>query len=498
MSILSLAKLLKQKSRLRSILDGLIEPDDGVCIQDPDGILLYGSIPPLVSERFPVFQNESVMGWVSGGKNPDALANLLAYAAEQESEKKTLAAELVERYRELNRLYHLSENLSSSPFPDAIARSALEEATHMISANAGMVLLKGEENDPLQKIAEWGTSYQLVPQAPVIDLALVTGRAGLANAVPGDAYFYETQGKDISILCAPLKTEKSMLGVILLIDTSERFFSAGELKLLNTIAQQTAPAVEIARLYLIELEKMQIEREFQMAREVQESLLPPQLPQIEGWKFNRLWRPAHNVSGDFYDVIHEGPHQLGLVIADITDKGLPASLFMVFVRSVLRASITRGGTPAEAITHANQVVCQDSYQGLFSTLFYARLETDCGKITYVNAGHPSPLLYRSAQDEVQMLQRTGMPLGVEVDTTFYDQTAQLDPGDFILFYTDGVTEAINSAEKEFGLERLKTEVHHLCHLTTEEILAGLEKVLTEFIAPQPVSDDVTMMIVKRV
>jgi len=519
-----LAKLLRKNGPLDSILSGGLAPAAGVTIEAEDGTLLWGALPTAGSEALPalaqgaylavrapvgepVLLDGQVVGWVCGGANPAALAELLAFAAHQENEKKAVAAELLDRYRELNLLYHLSETLgaSTSPqgggastYPQAIAHAALAEAIRLIPAAAGLVLLKQAGQAAPRTIAAWGADYSLVPHCGLVARVLQSGKAELANASVGDACFSEDLGQLISLVAAPLKTEKNILGALLLIDQPGRVFSAGELKFLNTIAQQAAPLIEVSRLYQIELEQAAIERELQMARQVQESLLPPDLPRIAGWQFNRRWRPAHGVSGDFYDVIAEGRQTLGLVIADITDKGMAASLFMVFVRSALRASVTRRGSPAQAINHTNRVICLDSVEGLFATLFYARLHTGSGKIAYVNAGHPPPLLYRRAQDELLLLVRTGMALGVDVDVNYACETIQLEPGDFIVFYTDGIIEATDLAQNEYGLERLQAEVRQYRDASTEEILDGLERSLAQYCAGQPAADDVTLMVVKRV
>jgi sigma-B regulation protein RsbU (phosphoserine phosphatase) len=234
-----------------------------------------------------------------------------------------------------------------------------------------------------------------------------------------------------------------------------------------------------------------------MARQVQESLLPTDMPQIAGWDFARLWRPAREVSGDFYDMIDEGPGRLGLVIADITDKGMPASLFMAFTRTALRASIGHNETPAEAVCEANKLICQDSFESLFATLFYARLATSSGELTYVNAGHNPALLYRLQQDEILPLKRCGLPLGVEITSTYEQRSVELQPGDFVLFYTDGFTEAINTSNEEFGIDRLVGLVYELRKCSAVDILSGLEAAFSAYADPAQSFDDITMMTVKR-
>ncbi len=513
MAAFSLSKLIKKNGALASILGSLPGVGGNFGILDAAGGLVWGSPAQQGASRAAVELDGQTIGWVAGGQNPDALAALLTYAAGQEQEKKTLASELLERYRELNLLYRLAEILGASPHPGAIAAAALAEAAHIIPAEAGLVLLRSDGKEAqraggkealraggkevLQPAAAWGSPLSLAPGCPLVEGVLASGQPALGNAIPGEACFNGSDIGLVSAACAPLKTEKTTLGVIVLAAAPERAFSAGELKLLNAIAQQTAPLIEVSRLYQVELEKARFERELQMARQVQESLLPQRMPAVPGWQFERRWSPARDVSGDFYDVIEEGPQRLGLVIADITDKGLPASLFMVFVRSALRASITRSAPPERAMINANRVICEDSYEGLFATLLYGRLNTASGELAYVNAGHPPALLYRRAQDDIQLLERTGMALGVDDGVNYTQRSARLEPGDFLLFYTDGVIEATGPQRQEFGLERLKAEVYRLRASSAAGLLDGLEQALADYTAPLPAEDDVTLMVVKR-
>jgi sigma-B regulation protein RsbU (phosphoserine phosphatase) len=234
-----------------------------------------------------------------------------------------------------------------------------------------------------------------------------------------------------------------------------------------------------------------------MARQVQESLLPLELPDIPGWAIARRWQPAREVAGDFYDVIPENGQTLGLVIADVTDKGMPASLFMAFTRSVLRASIHSGLEPASIIANANRSICQDSHEGLFTTLVYARLDPGTGALTYVNAGHNPPLLYHADSGVVDLLRRTGLPLGVDEDALYTQKTVQIQPGERLLFYTDGITEAINPAQQEFGIERLKNYVAALNGSTVDETLGRLLIEMDEFTDHAQSLDDVTLLAIHR-
>jgi phosphoserine phosphatase RsbU/P len=499
---ISLQKLLAPKRDLYRILSDLLRGSAGsISIFDSQERVLFGTGTTASSEKTPIVFEEQTLGWVeaddSSVVNTAALANLLAFLAGQEIQKKSLAAELVDRYRELNLHYHLTERLSAAAQPEPIARLAIEEAMRMIPASFGLVLLAQAEISALKLIAVSSQVQLTFTPCCLVEQVIASGKAELANAVSSREYFLDMPETIISVLCAPLKTEKNILGAILLVREHDQSFSAGDLKLLNTIAMQTAPAIEISRLYQLALEKVRLEREMQMARQVQESLLPVEIPRPPGWSIATRWQPAREVSGDFYDIIDEVPGRLGLVIADVTDKGMPASLFMAFVRTALRASVRYNGTPAESIAYANQLVCRDSYEGLFTTLIYARLQVENGEVEYVNAGHNPPLYYHARTRTLKQLTRTGLPIGVDEEAVYSFQMEKLEPGDFILFYTDGITEAINENEEEFGLERLTASLTVLSDCQVEQILDGLERDLAEFTSSAIAADDITMMVVKR-
>ena len=233
-----------------------------------------------------------------------------------------------------------------------------------------------------------------------------------------------------------------------------------------------------------------------MAREVQASFLPCETPQVPGWEFVARWQPAREVAGNYYDFIPLDGGELGLVIADVSDKGMPAALFMALTRSIVRASVGRAPSPADGIAHANQLICADSTGGMFVTLFYALLNPAIGEMTYVNAGHNPPLLCHADQDQVTQLARTGMALGVVEDTPFEQHTLRLNPGDFILFYTDGVTDATDAHLQDFGMERLQRVILDHRHAHAADVMAALEQAIGDFACSTAPFDDMAMVVMK--
>jgi sigma-B regulation protein RsbU (phosphoserine phosphatase) len=176
-----------------------------------------------------------------------------------------------------------------------------------------------------------------------------------------------------------------------------------------------------------------------MARKVQSGLLPQEIPQVRGWEFATLWKPARQVGGDYYDFIPVHGGKTGLVIADVTDKGLGAALFMASTRSVLRASVPMAVSPAEGIRTANSLLSDESRDVLFVTLLYAQIDPVEGTFKYVNAGHNPPLLFhkKNGSGFLTQLQVSGMALGVDPDASYEEFEVNLHPGDFVLLYTDG-------------------------------------------------------------
>jgi sigma-B regulation protein RsbU (phosphoserine phosphatase) len=300
-----------------------------------------------------------------------------------------------------------------------------------------------------------------------------------------------------SILCVPLRIKDRVLGAVYVDNRLHiGIFAEADLDLLTSIASSAAIAVENARLYQVAVEKGRMERELQVAREVQADLLPHATPQVPNWEFAARWQPAREVAGDYYDFIPGDGRQLGVVIADVSDKGMPAALFMALTRSIVRASVDRATSSAEGITHANRLICADSTGGMFVTLFYMLLDPAAGEVTYVNAGHNPPLLYRAEQDELTQLARTGMALGVMEDAQFEQRTLHLHPEDFLLLYTDGVTDATDAQGQDFGMERLLHTVVEHADGPAADIVSALEQAVAGFTHSSARFDDITIVAAK--
>lgn len=241
--------------------------------------------------------------------------------------------------------------------------------------------------------------------------------------------------------------------------------------------------------------------ELQIAADIQKSFMPEKIPQIGGFDIAARTVMAKEVGGDFFDVI---PFEimaldsgtLGLLVADVSGKGVPAALFMALSRIVVRVNALWHRDPAKAIFDANNIITEDSKSGMFVTLFFGILSESDRTLTYVNAGHNPPILYRSGDKTTEQLILTGIVLGAVENQEYTSRTLPIYPGDIIVMYTDGVTEAINTGNELFGEDRLGTIIRDHAHLPAREILERILSAVEEFSKDMPQFDDITLLVIK--
>ena len=243
-------------------------------------------------------------------------------------------------------------------------------------------------------------------------------------------------------------------------------------------------------------EKERVEKELEIARGIQQSFLPEAPPAIEGVDLAALNLPAKEVGGDFYDFIPVGSQKWGLVIADVSGKGVPAALFMALSRTLVRANVSDSVTVSEAIHKTNSLIAENDRSNMFVTLFYGVLDPVKMTLTYVSAGHNPPFMLRKGGNDIIMLKARGVALGVVPDIGLEEKEIKLDTGDIVVLYTDGVTEAINGREEQFGQDRVITITEKSRNWTAAEIIQQIKDRVLEFSQGQPQFDDITLMVLK--
>lgn len=296
------------------------------------------------------------------------------------------------------------------------------------------------------------------------------------------------------LFCVPLLVKSDLYGLLLVQETPGGLrFRTRRLEIIHGIAQQAALAIQNDRLQKEMVLREHLETEVQLARQIQQTFIPETLPVYPGWDIAACWRTARQVGGDFYDVFELDEKRLGLFIADIADKGIPAALFMALTRTLVRAAVTETESPAQALSRINDLLIPDTQQGMFVTAVYAVLSLETGELTYANAGHNPPLWLHLGDGSVERLTRTGMALGVMEGAPITQRTIRLEPGDCVLFYTDGLTESFSQTGEMYGEDRLRTTLSALSACSAQQMLDAIEAALEEFVASLPPADDLTML-----
>ncbi len=296
-------------------------------------------------------------------------------------------------------------------------------------------------------------------------------------------------------LIVPLVSQGELVGMINLGPRlSEQEYSSDDRKLLADLAAQAAPAVRVAQLarqqQIEARERERIEQELRVARLIQQTLLPQSLPELADWQVAVHWQPARAVGGDFYDFIELPDGRMAFIIADVTDKGVPAALVMATTRTLLRAAAERLASPGEVLERVNELLCPDIPERMFVTCLYAVLDPATGRLHYANAGHDVPYL-RTADGMVE-LRATGMPLGLLPGMHYEEKEAILNAGDEVLFYSDGLVEAHDPAGEMFGFPRLKALIGD--HDGNASLIDHLLTAMEEFTGAEwEQEDDVTMV-----
>ena len=258
-------------------------------------------------------------------------------------------------------------------------------------------------------------------------------------------------------------------------------------------------AIESVRdMTLLRRTELTLERskaELRIASDIQRSFLPEHIPPLAGFDMAAVSIPAMEVGGDFYDFI-PGDGSVGMVIADVSGKSIPAALFMALSRTIVRANATHHERGIDVLQEANDMISADSRSGMFVTLFYGVLDQSSRNLVYANAGHPPPILLREGSDEIVNLDVTGIALGAISGVKYEERKVALFPGDMVILYTDGVTEAINSNVEQYGLKRLCSVAQRYRHLSAQGLIEKTLEDITHFSGDQAQFDDITMIIAK--
>ena len=301
----------------------------------------------------------------------------------------------------------------------------------------------------------------IAPNDPILAyLASVSGVVEVEKLDLDSPALTEMREAGVKLL-VPLVSQGELIGLLNLGPRlSQQEYSADDRKLLSDLATQTAPAVRVAQLVRQQQqeakERERIEQELRVASLIQQTLLPKSVPELPGYEVAAYYQPAREVGGDFYDFLDLEDGRFGLVVGDVTDKGVPAALVMATTRTMLRAAAGRLLSPGEVLRRVNDVLVQDIPPNMFVTCLYAILDTESGRLVYANAGHDLPYRRRAGRsDGAEELRARGMPLGLMPGMGYEEKEIVLEKGESVLFYSDGLVEAHDKRREMFGFPRLQ-------------------------------------------
>jgi sigma-B regulation protein RsbU (phosphoserine phosphatase) len=301
-----------------------------------------------------------------------------------------------------------------------------------------------------------------------------------------------------TVLAAPMRNPKgTIIGVVQLLNKRGGPFTSRDERLLTAMAAQAAISIENARLYEQEIQQRLTNQELETARRIQQSFLPQEVPQYQGWDCGAFWRPMREVAGDFYDFYTLPDGRLALVIADVSGKGVPAALFMALSVTVLRFAMGLNFSPDELMDRANRAIVSDQQSKMFATVFVGYLDLESSSLEFASAGHNPPLLYRAATGRCEYLETMGVAMGLFKDADYAEKSVTLEEGDVLVLYTDGITEVIDADEEEFGEDRLEKLVIQHASLSAQDLTDLIIDAACDFALEEGVVDDETLVVIKR-
>lgn len=329
----------------------------------------------------------------------------------------------------------------------------------------------------------------------IIGHVAVSGEPVISPAVRRDPRYVNAREETRSEMVAPIISNDEVIGVFDLESDQLNAYDDDDLQVLLLLASQVAIIIEKVMLHEQLIEKKRLEVQLEVARQVQLELLPASDPKVEGFDICAWNFSTEEVSGDYYDWVSIYEDQIGLVIADVSGKGVPAALLMAFLRASLRAAIHIGYAPHISMAKVNYLLWESIERNQFVTAFYGVLDASNKTLAYTNAGHNPPLLM-NADGTAHFMERGGLPLGMFRNTRYYEYYQSIEPGQILVLYTDGVTEASNLKEEEYGRERLERSVRDNRHLSARELITAIQQDVNIWTDGRGASDDMTFFIIK--
>ncbi|HVG34864.1 MAG TPA: SpoIIE family protein phosphatase [Pyrinomonadaceae bacterium] len=374
-----------------------------------------------------------------------------------------------------------------------------------VPADRCLIMMRDEGSEELKvSVAQLrdrqGKVGEIRVSRTIMDEVIGKGKSVLTSDAQHDPRFMSStttlQGIH-SVLAVPLGVGEKVFGIIYADSPiAEGRFTEDHLKVLTTLASVAAIRVENARLLEEQIDRQRLEHELQLASEIQQRFQPTAPPQVPGYELQGISFPCYEIGGDYYDFIEREDGRLIITLGDVSGKGTAAALLMSSLHAAVHAQAASHDSLVDTISAVNRYLADNIPPNRFVTLFYAELNPQTGALSFLNAGHNPPLIVHQA-GTVEQLSSGGLPLGIKPDAVFREGRTQLQPGDVLVIYSDGVSEAGNPQGEEFGVKRLSDTVMRNIEASASGIRDRIESALTKFSEGTAAADDITLVIVKR-
>jgi sigma-B regulation protein RsbU (phosphoserine phosphatase) len=428
-----------------------------------------------------------------------------------------------DRIKELSALFKLSSLLTRAPGLERVLAAVLDTAIDTLELDCGSIVLMPDDSDDVSGnneadlvlmaarglSAEWLADPRPLSKDRIFDRLALNGDVVVSSDLQNDARVNEPSRLGVERLGAAIHAgmvfKGRPIGVIRLYSRTPREFEVAEQQVLRSIAQQAAVAVQQARLLKIEQEEQRIQRQIQLAADVQRRMLPRGVPNIRGLDVAARYIPSFELGGDFYDFIDLNGH-FGLVVGDVVGKGVAAALLMSAVRASLRAHAEGVYDLDTVVSKVNMALCRDTLDNEFATLWYGVIDPNTLRLTYCSAGHEPPLVIRvplhraPTSADIDELSVGGMVVGIDRSQRYQRAVYDLHPGDVVIAYTDGMTDQTNFRKEKFGKKRLRQAILDTLAAEPEATAAAIaERILwhlRQFAGLAPRADDETLVVVR--
>ncbi|MCI0693552.1 SpoIIE family protein phosphatase [candidate division KSB1 bacterium] len=406
---------------------------------------------------------------------------------------------------ELSFLNDLARAIGASTNLYEIMQTIIRRSLQGVHAEQGVITLVGAQaGDPTKTLVrDMVTSSEHQPFRPnqsLLGWMYRNKTTLLLNDPGGDERFrgVNWDASVVSLLCAPLIVKSELKGILTVYNKKNaEGFSEEDQRFLAIIAAQSAQVIENARLCEEEQTLLRMQEQVRLAARIQLDLLPQTAPTLAGYDLAGRSIPAQSVGGDYFDFIPADGERLAVCLGDVSGKGLPASLLMANLQATIRGQTLLGDSASACLRRSNTLLFQSTDDEKFATVFYAILDPHWHQLRYCNAGHNDPFLFSATGAAPARLTTGGLVLGILPSFPFQEEAIALNPGDVLLIYSDGITEAVNAGNEDFGESRLITLVQQNLALPAGALIEKIIAAVTAFAGNVPQRDDITLVVVKR-